>query len=67
MQALVHWIVSNKEWLLSGIGIAVPLALLGWWLQSKSTHKRGLTRRCTRRSTTGFASLRARVSASGYL
>jgi len=31
----MNWIVNNKEWLFSGIAIAVPLALLGWFFGTK--------------------------------
>jgi hypothetical protein len=34
---MLSWLVSNKDWLLSGIGIAVPLAILGWWLQRRTS------------------------------
>ncbi len=26
----MNWIFENKEWLFSGIAIAVPLAIIGW-------------------------------------
>jgi hypothetical protein len=26
----MEWFIQNKEWLLSGIAVAVPLAILGW-------------------------------------
>lgn len=29
------WINNNKEWLFSGIAIALPLAVIGWFLSSK--------------------------------
>ncbi len=31
----MEWILSNMEWLLSGIGIAIPLAIIGWIFQKK--------------------------------
>jgi SPFH domain / Band 7 family len=31
------WIVANKEWFLSGIGVTVPLVIVGWWLQQRSS------------------------------
>jgi hypothetical protein len=30
MGTFADWLLKNKEWLLSGIGIAVPLAIFGW-------------------------------------
>lgn len=32
----MDWIMENKEWLFSGIAIAIPLAIAGWILSSKS-------------------------------
>lgn len=32
----MDWIIENKEWLFSGIAIAIPLAIAGWALSSKS-------------------------------
>lgn len=29
------WINNNKEWLFSGIAIAAPLAIVGWFISSK--------------------------------
>ena len=26
----MEWIIENKNWLFSGIAIAVPLAIVGW-------------------------------------
>lgn len=34
---MLAWIVANKEWLFGGIGVAVPLAIVGWWLQQRSS------------------------------
>jgi len=31
----VDWIIANKNWLFSGVAIAVPLALLGWFIASR--------------------------------
>lgn len=28
----MEWIIQNKEWLFSGIAIAVPLSVIGWLL-----------------------------------
>lgn len=32
----MDWLIENKEWLFSGIAIAIPLAIVGWVLSSKS-------------------------------
>ncbi|EGR2912500.1 MULTISPECIES: hypothetical protein [Vibrio] len=40
----MQWIIDNKEWLLSGIFVAVPLALVGWFFSArgnKQTQKSG--------------------------
>ena len=26
----MEWIIENKDWLFSGLAIAVPLAIVGW-------------------------------------
>jgi hypothetical protein len=31
----MDWIVANKEWLFSGLLVAVPIALLGWLIGSR--------------------------------
>lgn len=33
----MNWIVENKEWLFSGVLIAVPLALLGLFVSNKKS------------------------------
>ncbi|WP_079200897.1 hypothetical protein [Pseudomonas sp. CC6-YY-74] len=40
----MEWILKNKEWLFSGIAIAIPLAIIGWLISSrrnKQTQKSG--------------------------
>jgi len=32
----LDWIIKNSEWLFSGIAVAVPLAVLGWFFVKKS-------------------------------
>lgn len=32
----MDWLIENREWLFSGIAIAIPLAIVGWVLSSKS-------------------------------
>lgn len=31
----MEWIVENKEWLFSGVAIAIPLAIIGWWFSDR--------------------------------
>lgn len=31
----MDWVIENKEWLFSGIAIAIPLAVAGWLLSSR--------------------------------
>jgi len=31
----MDWIIENKEWLFSGIAIALPLAIVGWLISSR--------------------------------
>ena len=40
----MEWISENKEWLFSGIAIAIPLAIIGWLIysrQNKQVQKNG--------------------------
>lgn len=30
----MEWITENSEWLFSGIAIAIPLAIIGWFFTS---------------------------------
>jgi hypothetical protein len=32
---MLEWIIRNKEWLFSGIFIAIPIALIGWLVNLK--------------------------------
>ena len=32
----MEWIIQNKEWLFSGIAIAVPLAIIGWRFSTRT-------------------------------
>jgi len=34
----MNWIIENKDWLFSGVAIAVPLAIVGWFI-AKRGHK----------------------------
>lgn len=31
----MEWLIANKEWLFSGIAIAIPLAIVGWFFSSR--------------------------------
>lgn len=31
----MEWIIQNKEWLFSGIAIAIPIAIIGLFLSSR--------------------------------
>lgn len=31
----MEWIIGNKEWLFSGIAIAIPLAIMGWFFSGQ--------------------------------
>ena len=31
----MEWIIENKDWLFSGIAIAVPLAIAGWFISTR--------------------------------
>ncbi|HIF9169560.1 TPA: hypothetical protein ACX6RM_001800 [Photobacterium damselae] len=33
----MDWLVQNKEWLFSGIAIAIPLAIASWFFSAKSS------------------------------
>lgn len=40
----MEWVIQNKEWLFSGVAIAIPLAFVGWLFakrESKQTQKGG--------------------------
>ncbi|WP_152484737.1 hypothetical protein [Halomonas sp. THAF5a] len=40
----MEWIAENKDWLFSGVAIAIPLAIIGWLISSrrkKQTQKGG--------------------------
>ena len=29
---MIEWIIENKTWLFSGIAVAIPIAIIGWFL-----------------------------------
>jgi hypothetical protein len=31
----MDWIIENKDWLFSGVAIAVPLAIIGWFIATR--------------------------------
>ena len=31
----MEWIIENKDWLFSGVAIAIPLAVIGWFISSR--------------------------------
>lgn len=31
----MDWIMRNKDWLFSGIAVAIPLAIIGWVFNAK--------------------------------
>ena len=31
----MEWIIENKDWLFSGIAIAVPFAIVGWIISTR--------------------------------
>ncbi len=31
----MEWLISNKEWLLSGIAVTLPIALISWFFIKK--------------------------------
>ena len=34
---MIEWIIENKNWLFSGLAVAVPIAIIGWII---SRHKK---------------------------
>lgn len=33
----MDWIIENKEWLFSGVAIAIPLAIIGWLISTRKS------------------------------
>jgi hypothetical protein len=31
----MKWIIQNKEWLFSGVAIAIPLAIISWFFSGR--------------------------------
>ena len=54
----MHWITENKEWLFSGIAVAVPLAVIGWFLaRAKRNAKRESEKRIEQTQKSGSGSI----------
>ena len=32
---IMDWIIENKDWLFSGVAIAAPLAIIGWFITTR--------------------------------
>ena len=35
----MEWILANKDWLFSGVAIALPLAIIGWVFSSRKNRQ----------------------------
>jgi len=35
----MEWILENKDWLFSGVAIALPLAIIGWIFSSRKNRQ----------------------------
>jgi len=35
----MSWLANNYKWILDGLGVAIPLALIGWWLESRQSDR----------------------------
>jgi hypothetical protein len=35
----MEWMIQNKEWLFSGIAIAIPLAVIGWFFSNRGNRQ----------------------------
>ncbi|EGQ7835338.1 hypothetical protein CGT72_18820 [Vibrio cholerae] len=31
----MEWVYDNKDWLFSGVAIAIPIAIIGWLISSR--------------------------------
>ena len=36
----MEWLIANKEWIFSGIGIAIPVAVVGWLFASRNNKQK---------------------------
>ena len=39
MEDIIKWLVENKEWVFSGIAVAVPIAIVTWLLSRNTNLK----------------------------
>lgn len=39
MEDIIKWFLENKEWVFSGIAIAIPIAIVTWLLSRRSSLK----------------------------
>jgi hypothetical protein len=44
LEITLDWLINNKEWFFSGIGIAVPIAIIGWYYNVASLKDKASTR-----------------------
>ena len=35
----MEWLAENKDWLFSGVAIALPLAIVGWFISSRKNRQ----------------------------
>lgn len=35
----MSWIIENKDWLFSGIAVAIPIAVFGWIFSGRSSRQ----------------------------
>jgi hypothetical protein len=35
LESNVNWIIDNKEWLFSGVAVAIPLAIVAWIVSTR--------------------------------
>ncbi len=36
----MNWLIENKQWIFSGVGIAIPLAIVSWVFSSRSSKQK---------------------------
>jgi len=39
MEDIIKWCLENKEWVFSGIAVAIPIAIVTWLLSRRSSLK----------------------------
>lgn len=35
----MRWVIENKDWLFSGVAVAVPLAVVGWLISGRGNRQ----------------------------